>query len=228
METEVTKTSKMAIASLVLGILLGPVGVLLGIIAMIRIGGSAGRLRGTGLAIGGVIAGTAWCFLGFIALITVPVIMRTGGGYGDWECEWNVESLSKAMMMYCQDWDGCYPSAEKWTSELRSCDVTHSQFVCPQAKSGLCAYAINKRVAGMKHRLIKYPADTVLIFECIPAGNPVGGPELIPKLPRHKNGYIVGFADGNVRAVEKSLLKRLNFDPTPASKPEGLPPEPSG
>ena len=222
------RRSKMAIAALVLGILLGPIGVLLGIAAMIRIGANPTRLKGTGLAIGGIIAGTAWCFLAFIALMLVPTFMRTTTGLGDYECEWKVESLSKALMMYCQDWEGDYPPAEKWLGRLSSYDVSQRDLVCPKAKGKLPTYAMNKRIGGMKHRLVKYPEDTVLLFESVPGDNPAGGPELFPKDPRHKGGYVVAFADGNVRTVEKSWLGKLNFDPSPASKPKGLPPEPSG
>ena len=76
-----TKTSVMAIASLVLGVLGfctlglgGLIGVILGIVALVGINKSAGRLGGQGLAIGGiVVSGT-----GLIVGIALPSPWKTG------------------------------------------------------------------------------------------------------------------------------------------------------
>src|SRR6186713_2703390 len=69
------RTSRMAIASLVLGILgcTSIVGLILGIIALVKIKESRGGLAGRGLAIAGI------CVSGFMFLVGIPLIAMGAG-----------------------------------------------------------------------------------------------------------------------------------------------------
>src|SRR5438874_109896 len=76
MQTQSTKTSGMAIASLVLAILTlptcgigGVVGIILGIVSLVKISNSQGQLRGKGLAISGI------CVAGFFLLMSPGMML---------------------------------------------------------------------------------------------------------------------------------------------------------
>ena len=78
------KTSGLAIASLVCGIaglctfgLGGLAGLILGIIGVLKIGKSAGQLKGKGLAIGGIVASALSLILGFLlGFLCATIILR--------------------------------------------------------------------------------------------------------------------------------------------------------
>jgi len=81
------RTSGLAIASLVLGILglftaglTGLIGVVLGIIALVQIGDQRGRLGGQGLAIAGVVtSGCMILLIPIMAAVLFPVFARARG-----------------------------------------------------------------------------------------------------------------------------------------------------
>lgn len=73
-------TSGMAIAGLVSSFLCGPVGIVLGIISMVRVKGSAGRQTGFGMALAGTIIGALWTvaavFIGIVAWMMWGVVVE--------------------------------------------------------------------------------------------------------------------------------------------------------
>ncbi len=71
------KTSTLAIVALVLSLGCGPVGSIVGAVALARINKSNGELGGKGLAIASVVIGViGWVFLGILAGIAIPNFMR--------------------------------------------------------------------------------------------------------------------------------------------------------
>jgi len=77
---QAAKTSGLAIASLVLGILgicsyglLGLVGLIMGLVALSKINQSGGQLGGKGLAIGGIATGAATLLLGVLMMVAIAV-----------------------------------------------------------------------------------------------------------------------------------------------------------
>ena len=122
------RTSGLAVASLILGLLGGLVitallGLIFGIIALLQIGGSRGRLRGQGIAIAGtIISGLALLRIPILAATVFPVFMRARSTAQKAVCLANVKNISHALQMYMADKSDRLPAAvEVWRlSALRS------------------------------------------------------------------------------------------------------------
>jgi hypothetical protein len=81
-------------------------------------------------------------------------------------CRANLSGLGRAMLIYANDYDDQYPTADKWCDLL----IMHSEvyprlFVCKlsDAKEGESSYAMNKNVVGKK--VTEVPKDVVVLFE---------------------------------------------------------------
>jgi hypothetical protein len=78
------RTSKLAIWSFVLGLLslicnfvAGLVGIILGVIALIKIGGSQGQLKGTGFAIAGIACSLLFTAAGMLMMVPAVIAVRS-------------------------------------------------------------------------------------------------------------------------------------------------------
>jgi len=224
------KTSGMAIASLVLGTLgfltcvTAPVGLVLGIVAMVQIGRTPERLRGMGLAVAGtVISGVAILIVPIFAAILFPVFVRARVTAHKTLCLSNARQLCTAMQLYASDHDGKYPEAAKWNDALlRYCPKASrvDVLVCPAAKDRNPSYAMNAQLSGFPKSEVKMRASTIMIFDSIPGRNQAGGPELLPSPPRHGRSHVVGFTDGRAKAVPAFQVDSLNWDPRSTTPPE--------
>jgi prepilin-type processing-associated H-X9-DG protein len=218
-----TKTSGLAIASLVLGCLglfscgvTSLVGVVLGIIALVRINKSQGRLGGQGLALAGMIVSVAFLLLGLLGgAMLLPALSKAKAKAQSIQCMSNVKQLELALMMYANDNKEEFPSGDKWCEALKPYLSTNTNvFICLQGAPGRrCHYALNSQVAGHSTKDIQSPATTVLIFECDGGWNVSGGRELLPASPRHGGAYVVGFADGHVEMRRAPLMGQLHWEP---------------
>jgi hypothetical protein len=110
-----TKTSGMAIAALVLGILSFLLGIItglpafiLGIISLINIEKSGGRLTGKGFAITGIVT-PIFSFVFLIFVILFPALSRTRQIAFRMVCGTNLSGLGKAMLLYANDYDDELP-----------------------------------------------------------------------------------------------------------------------
>jgi len=222
------KTSGLAIASLVLAILAvftcvtAPIGLALGIIAMVQIGRNPQALRGMGLAVAGtIVSGIAVLMLPILAAILFPVFARARDASRQTVCLSNVKQLSTAVHMYMADNDDRFPLAENWTDALQPYVKRPQIWTCPSEKSKQPSYAMNGRLDGMRQRDVAMVAQTVMLFESVPGKNQAGGPELelLPSPPRHLRCHNVGFVDGHVRGVEESSISSLNWDPLATAPP---------
>ena len=71
------RTSKLAIVALICAILVWPLGIILGIVALIRINGRREELGGMGLAIASIVIGVLFSmFLGVFAAIAIPNFVK--------------------------------------------------------------------------------------------------------------------------------------------------------
>lgn len=213
------KTSGLAIASLVCAIL-SPFtclltaipAVILGIVSLVKISKSAGRLKGTGMAIAGIVIPPVT--LPIIALlmgILMPALARTRQLAFRMVCATNMSGLSKAMMLYANDYDDQYPTPEKWCDLLiEKCEVTPITFRCKGAEEGPCNYALNENVAELG---ISAPADIVLLFETHPGWNQFGGPEILTTDNHMGEGCTVAFVDGHVEFVKARDIEYLKWKP---------------
>jgi len=185
------RTAGLAIASLVLGILsvtclsilAGIPALILGIIALTRIGKSLGLLRGQGLAIAGIVmGGISFALLPIVAAMLIPAMSGARAGASKAACLSNVRQCTLACAQYAQEHDTALPTSfgELKTylgGEASGARVLH----CHQEPGTAISYEIvnpGKRLADLGH-----PEETVIIREI---------------RANHQGKRAVGFADGHV------------------------------
>jgi prepilin-type processing-associated H-X9-DG protein len=215
------KTSGMAITSLVLGCLglltcgiTSLVGLVLGIIALVRINKSNGQLGGQGIALAGTIVSAAFLLLVPIPAMLLPALARAKQKAQGIQCMNNVKQLNLGLIMYADDHKNLFPAGTNWCDALEPYIKNAQTFHCSRGKPGQrCHYAFNARLAGHEMKDVQSPAQTVLIFEADGGWNLAGGRELLPANPRHTRAYAVGFADGHAEMVSPARLEKLRWQP---------------
>jgi len=216
------KTSGLAITSLVLGCLglltLGItslVGLILGIIALVRIHKSGGQVGGKGMALAGTIVSAVVLLLALVAAAVVPgMLAKAKQKANHIRCMNNVKQLNLGLMMYASDNNDRLPSGTNWCDVLMPYVKEEKTYVCSSGKPDQrCHYAFNVKLAGREMKDIQTPSQTVLIFETDGGWNAAGGEELLPAKPRHSGAYAVGFADGHAELVRAARLEKLRWEP---------------
>lgn len=216
------KTSGLAISSLVLGILglftcgaTALIGLILGIIALVKVKNSRGALSGGGLALAGIIVSAIFVFMiPIFAAMLLPALAAAKQKAQTVNCMSCVKGLTFEMRMYADNNQNHYPAATNWCDALllQSNTGLTNIFHCPADFSGgRCSYAFNAQVAGAETG--KVDPATVVIFEANGGWNRSGGKELLLVNPRHGRQIVVGFADGHVEAVSESRLAQLRWNP---------------
>jgi len=219
------KTSRLAIASLVLGIvspctlgLASVAGIILGIASLGRIGGSGGRMAGRRLAIAGIIVSGVGAVLAIPVLMLIAIVLPAVFGALDAahaaSSANKVSRLCKTSFMYASAHKDQFPPADNWPDALKDLGLPDGTLTDPADQEGGRAYAINAGVAGKAPSPSVGSSRTVLFFECAPGAPPAGGPANLPPTPRHHPGYVIGFCDGHVETVPKEDLGRLIWNPT--------------
>ena len=215
------KTSKLATASLVLGILglfygfTALFGLVLGIIALIMIRKSQGRLRGFGRALAGTIVSTAWILFFIMLTMALGAAMQLAMNIN---CTNNEKQLALAVITYADDHTNQLPHAATWCDDIKTLAGSEKVFQCPaansEAKGERCDYAFNVKLDGLDRD--KVHPDTVMIFDSDGGWNASGGREAVA-ITRHGSGSLrfvnVAFADGSVRRVPESELATLRWEP---------------
>ena len=219
------KTSGLAIASLVCGII-GPctvglaslVGIILGIVGLVKIGNAGGALRGKGLAIAGIVLGGLGIFIlpliGMVAAITMPALHSAVGQARGVAFMNNARMAGTAAMTYAATHDDEFPPPDDWPQALMEQGGLPSQALGdPSQPEAGRALAMNASLGGMRTRDIPHPSRTVLFFECSPGAPPAGGPELLLRQPRYRSGHVITFVDGHVENFARRRLHGLIWDP---------------
>ncbi len=212
------KTSGMAIASLVLGILgicgvTALVGLILGIVSLVKISRSQGRLSGNGLAIAGIcVSGFMLLFsIPFLLGLTLPALAKAKQRAQTINCVNNVKQLALAVRIYATDNEDRFPPAANWCDAIQSEAGTDKVFRCPSDPSLRCAFAYNRKLDGLSEDEIN--PQTVLFFESDAGWNAAGGPELFSPHKHSRTSVIVGFADGSVQQLSHAKFESLRWDP---------------
>lgn len=198
------RTSAMAVVSLVLGILnfisLGIpalLGLVLGIVSLVKINRSGGRLRGHGLAIAGICISGFWVLmLPLVAAMVFPVFARARASARKAICLSNVKNISLAIQMYAADHDGHFPMADRWCDSLSEYVMDRDVYRCPSAQDLVCGYAYNAALSGSTLAEIADPVNEVSVFESNAGWNAAGEWELVTPTPRHLGGDTWGYVDG--------------------------------
>ena len=216
------KASGLAISSLVLGCLglltcglTSLVGLILGIVALVRISKSQGQVGGKGIALAGTIVSAAFLVLVPIpAAMLLPALAQAKQKAQGIMCMNNVKQLNLGLMMYASDNKNLLPDGSRWCDAIKPYAPNPAVFICPQGKPGQRShYALNSRLVGHETQQIQSPALTVLIFETDGGWNVAGDRSLLPPRPRHTGAFVIGFADGHVEMVRPARLAQLRWDP---------------
>ena len=218
--TVAPKTSGLAVTSLVLGILgmftcglTALFGLILGIIAMVKVKNSGGKLSGNGLALAGVIVSIVFLFmLPIFAAMLLPALAAAKQKAQEINCVNNEKQLALAIRIYSNDHANHLPPAATWCDAIRTSVGSDKVFKCPAANSGSrCDYGFNAKLDGLDES--KVNPQTVELFEADAGWNASGGPELMIGKPRHDRMFVVAFADGSVQQLRESQLATLRWDP---------------
>jgi Domain of unknown function (DUF4190) len=215
------KKSGLAIASLALGILglltcgvTALIGLILGIVALIKVKRSRGALGGGGIALAGIVVSAVFVvMIPISAAVLLPALAAAKQKAQSINCASNVKGLVFAMQMYADENHNLYPAATNWCDALFPSNAGMTNiFHCPTDFSGRrCSYAFNARLAHAEEG--KVNPKTVMIFEADGGWNLSGGRELMLARSRHGHVIVVGYADGSVEQVAESQLPDLRWDP---------------
>lgn len=212
------RTSGMAVASLVLGILglcgiTALAGLILGIISLREINRSGGRLSGQGLAIAGI------CVSGFMLLFSIPVmaglslpaLAKAKERAQTINCVNNMKQLALAIRVYAVDHSDLLPLAATWCDAIQGEVGSPKVFQCPSEPGQRCSYAFNAKLDGKKDGEIN--PQTVLLFESDAGWNGTGGADRLRPHKHSRRSVNVAFADGSVQQLPRSKLGTLRWEP---------------
>ena len=219
------KTSRLAIASMIMGLLcltfvLWPLlflpAIICGIIALVKICNKQLNLKGNGLAITGIVIPSLMTILlplfAMVLAILMPALTKTKMIAQRVVCSTNMQGLSTAMIVYMNDYDDKYPTPEQWCDLLMSeADVSPKSFQCPLDREGSFSYAINENLYKLEPG--QDGPQMVAIFEADLGRNGVGGPEdlVLRHDQNQRAGCNIGFADGHVEFVTQDRVADLQW-----------------
>ena len=209
----VAKTSKLAIAALVLGIMTCTLittlpAVILGIIALIKISKSRGQLKGTGLAITGIIIPCVWMLLVIPLMmgIMMPALARARTIAQRRVCAANMNQVAITMKMHADE-HGKFPDPSNWCDALQPYYGNNQAIlVCKSAVLGRSHYALNPNAKTDS------PPDMVLLFETGPGWNQSGGPELLSPDNHKGKGCNIVFCDFHFEFVRTEQFENLKWE----------------
>lgn len=241
------KTSGLAIASLILGILgfvtcglTAFLGLLLGAIALYRIRGSRSVHKGRSLAIAGIATSTV--VLAFIVSFFCAYESKSAEIYHKRGCFYKAQVIALSMSMYMNENDDHLPASDRWVSSVSPYMKTYRDsgppFICPSVGGKRPCYAMNQALDGIDVNDVADTSKVVMVFESVPGDNPVGGKELLPKPPRHgssarnqtgginefrvfryiKDQYIIAFLDGHVKKPTVGMVDLCIWNPMKSEK----------
>jgi len=207
------RTSRLAIASLVLGILgiffsilTAIPGLVLGIVAICQIQRSRRHLTGVGTAIAGII-------ISILATINlIPLLLSARVKADQAICASNLERIGVATSMYTQDYDEHFPPAAIWGDELYPYIKDRAVFKCPADDSGSgSSYAFNSALGGLSLNALEEPASTVGTFDARSQWNQAGSADLLAF--RRNGGAFIALADGHVKWIRPNEITLFGWNP---------------
>jgi hypothetical protein len=183
-----------------------------GLVALVRINRSGGRLRGRGLAIAGLVVSALTVPIS--AGLLLPALAKAKSQAQTTASVNHLKQLGLAARMYSTDHADTFPPAERWTETLRPFLGPGADQVLrrPANAGAACGYGYNQAVAGKKESEVD--PDTVLFFELeVPECDAVGGEELLRHPRSEGDPVVVGYADGSVMQLRMERLSELRWEP---------------
>jgi hypothetical protein len=186
---------------------------ILGIVSLVKINKSGGRLSGQGLAIAGIcVSGFMLLFsIPFMAGMTLPALARAKQKAMTINCMNNMKQLGLAVRTYAVDHNGQLPPAATWCDAIQSRVGSPKVFQCPSEPERRCSYAFNAKLDGKKDSEIN--PQTVLLFESDAGWNGTGDADTLKPHSHSSRSVNVGFANGSVRQIPLSELRTLRWEP---------------
>ena len=219
------KTCGVAVAAFVMGLLsltciLWPIlmlpAIICGIVALVKISKNKTCLKGTGLAVTGIVIPVVMTLLipvfAMVAAILMPALSRTKMVAQRVVCGTNLKGLSVAMIVYMNDYDEQYPTPEQWSDLLiDKADVSPKSFQCPLDPEGSFSYAINENLYELEPG--QGGPQMVAIFEADLDRNGVGGlDDVVLRHDQHRGvGCNITFVDGHVEFVTEDRIAGLQW-----------------
>ncbi len=177
---------------------------ILAIAAMVRIHRNKELLKGKGIAIGSIVL----MVMGVVLLSPLEGAMKPYERK-HWQCRNNLRTSAEAIVEYAEGHDGRWPAKKNWCDQLaESIELREGVFRCPSDGEGTYSYAMNMNLPEF---MGDTPGSMVLLFECIPGKNAVGGPKLVVT-DRHQG----------LRRSEPGCNVVLSFGVTEFVKPEEI------
>jgi len=215
-------TCGFAIAALVLGIvsyfclgfLASLPGLVLGIVALSKIGNSNGTLGGRGLAIAGVVLSglNMLIYAMLVVALVVPALAKARGQAQQVQASSNLRQLGLAAAMFADD-NGKLPEASEWCDLLSEYAGDPKVFQSPAVPELGCGFAFNENLSGVDFDSVEDPSMTVLLFESDGGWNSAGDSSDLIAEPRYPDGYLFLFVDGSVRFVSVWEVDDLIWEP---------------
>lgn len=210
------RTSGLAIASLVLGILglcsgglSGLAGLVLGVVALTKISRAPTRFKGKGLAIAGICVSALFIFM--MPALLLPALSKARHKAQTIQCLKQVKEIGLAVRLYADENDGQCPPATNWCDAIIPNLPKPETLQCPTRREHQSGYGLNRRLAG--RTLSSIPSDTVMIFEVAGGWNVTAGEDDLPPRSPHGRYFVIGFADGSARQVPADELSTLRWEP---------------
>lgn len=168
------KTSGMAIAALVLGILsiftcalTAIPAIILGIVSLVRIEKSGGSLTGRGFAIGGIVVPSVSLPLALLMGILMPALFHARQTAFRMVCGTNLSGIGMAMLVYANDYDDVLPRAgginSTWSKNIPNWKTSNRDAAYGLEVDGTGGQA---NISSCLYLLIKYAEVTPKSFIC--------------------------------------------------------------
>ncbi len=213
------RVSGMAIGSLILGLLgcTSPVGLVLGIVAILQINNDPDRITGKGLAIAGVVVSGLVMLLGpaLYVAAAMPVFVRARDKGQQAACLSNANELAIALRAYATDYEGVFPLRATWSDDISTYMRHTVAYVCPADRSKApCSYVFSDALGGTRQAALTDPRSTPMLWDGTPGWNVSGGlSSVVYRHPERSGGVpvdraTVAFADGHVEPIADNDLRR--------------------
>lgn len=235
------KTSGSAVASLIFGILsfctvglTAIPGIILGILGLRSVSRGGGQVKGSGLAIAGLVTSTVglcvWLFVAAPAVMGLWLFYHAEmaarqGAIKSRAAESPTESAARSMIgmkteaavvrAFAEEHSGRLPTAAEYPETLEPYYKDQGRPLAPAGRR----FAMNKAVAGLRLADILKPERTVLLFETREHEDLVGGKDLLRTLIGSDDAYVIAFVDGHVEWLTQEEVDGLIWQPEPEVRP---------
>jgi competence protein ComGC len=167
---------------------------------------SRGQLKGTGMAVAGIVVPVVMLpVVAIFMAILMPALAKVRCEALTAVCLARQKQLGVDLQMYAADNNRQYPTADKWCDLLKPYYKDERTLICPSVEQEQRHYAINPQAEPNS------PSDVVLLFETKGGPNQSGGVELLTTDNHCKKGCNILFNDGSARFVPIEDIKNLRW-----------------